>query len=112
MRGLVPHAQRVEVGGEVAADPSTACFTASSETLTPFSAALALILSPAPFASAGSGCGHMPSSAAVSSSLGCGGQSLRAQEGPAASAFTARSSSPRVRKNSAQASSTDFGSLA
>ena len=57
----------------------TAWRTCASLTATPCSAALARTLSPTALAGSGP---HWPSSAAVSSSVGAGGQSARAQLGP------------------------------
>ncbi len=68
---------------------------------TPCSAALALILSPAPFISFAAA-GHSPVSAAVRSSDGTGGQSGRSQEAPFASLRTSVSLSPSERKKAAQ----------
>ena len=67
---------------------STACWTCASVIETPLSAALALTLL-ADLAAAGSG-PHWPSSAAVSSSVGAGGQSARAQLGPSAARGASR----------------------
>ena len=71
----------------------------------PFFVAFALILSPAFSGSSA----HWPSSAAVKSSFGAGGQSGLAQDGPAAEATTLAVSSPNSEKNSRQFGSTASG---
>ena len=55
---------------------------------------------------------HSPVIAAVRSSFGCGGQSARAQDGPAAWRFCSSPESPSRRKNSAHCPSTKAGSVA
>ncbi len=91
-------------------ESSTARRICASLTPAPVVSAFAAIFVPAAFASAGSG--HSPVSAAVRSSAGCGGQSARDQDGPAASACAAPASSSIASKNRAQASSTAPGSEA
>ena len=89
----------------------TARLIASSDISTPVSTAFCAIFAPASLASFAV-LGHIPSRAAVISSFGVGGQSLRAQEGPLASFLTSISVSPRAAKKSRQAASTALGSLA
>jgi hypothetical protein len=88
-------------------ESSTAWRACWSETATPCSAALALI-----FSTWRAGSAHWPSSAWVRSSEGVGGQSRRAQDGPAASRLASTSVSPSDRKKARHASSTAFGSVA
>ncbi len=87
----------------------TAWRTCASEIATPCSAALARTLSATAFAGAGP---HWPSSAAVSSSVGAGGQSERAQLGPWAIFCTSPVASSRPRKKACQMASTLAGSRA
>jgi hypothetical protein len=91
-------------------ESSTARFTCASVISTPFSTAFCATFT-ATFAGVGSS-GHCPSSACTRSPPGVGGQSVRAQEGPWASAFTSISASPSSAKNACHAASTAFGSLA
>ena len=88
---------------------STACWICLSVIATPAASALARTLSPTAFAGAGP---HWPSSAAVSSSVGAGGQSARAQLGPSALRCTSVAASSRPRKKAAQLESTLAGSRA